>query len=264
MLEKLWLKEELENKLIHSFIFSIVFSFLSIFVTRYILHFKIGGYSYSGIVSVLLISLASSYPLISYIERKEEEEERLKSEFKILKQHEEELTLYLVFFLGVTFTFVFSYFLLPESFFSLQIGTINSLTQPEVSSGFFSTSFLNLILKNNLFVFSTTFIVSFLFSAGMIFILVWNASVLGVFLSKASNSLTHLPIFSLGYLPHGLIEISSYILAGLSGFLLSRQIENLSIRDESHETSIYLFEDSLVLVGIGLVMLFVAGILEVL
>jgi len=51
----------------------------------------------------------------------------------------------------------------------------------------------------------------------MVFILVWNASVWGVFLSKIINTN---PIVALSYLPHRLLEMSGFVLAGIAGALL--------------------------------------------
>jgi len=65
---------------------------------------------------------------------------------------------------------------------------------------------------------------------------------------------------------HGIPEISAYILAGLSGFLLSRQMEEYLTGDYKYgvKTFIKLTKDSLSLFVIGLVLIFVAGFLEVL
>ncbi|MFB6075922.1 MAG: stage II sporulation protein M [Candidatus Aenigmatarchaeota archaeon] len=169
--------------------------------------------------------------------------------------------------------------------------------------------FLYGIISNNLFVFFITFLLSFVLSAGMVFILVWNASVIGVFFGKKIAAagvnaplsfvpnLLQLPwyvvgilmgpllskdrnsqiIFSsisivvihgmmsygiIGYMPHGILEIGSYCIAGISGFLLSRHVEDY--RKEGSKEFLELSEDCFILLGIGLLMLILGGIIEVL
>ncbi|MFB6088847.1 MAG: stage II sporulation protein M [Candidatus Aenigmatarchaeota archaeon] len=306
MLEKLWLKEEIENKFLKSFLFSIFFTSLSISITHYFIPFKIMSQNYTGIIAVLIASLSTSYPLIRYLEKREDEEERMKNidEGNLLFRHFHEILMYLVFFFGVTLSFSIFYFLFPQSFFSAQLGTIFSITGRFIRMGF-----LHSIVSNNLFVFFITFLLSFILSAGMVFILVWNASVLGVFFGKKiaaagiyaplsfvpdflqipwyvvgillgpilSNDRNNQIMLSLtsvilihglmsygiiGYMPHGILEIGSYCIAGISGFLLSRHVEDY--RKEGSKEFLELSEDCFILLGIGLLMLFLGGVLEVL
>lgn len=115
MLERLWLKDELENKYFHIFIFGVVFTIIALLLTNYILPIK------NSLIAVFLISLAAAYPLVAYLRVEEDEEEKLIKKHKeknLLKRHEKELMIYLSFFLGVMIVFVIAGFLLPENFFS--------------------------------------------------------------------------------------------------------------------------------------------------
>jgi len=266
MLERFWLKAEVENHPLYCFLFSFLFTIISILIAESVVPFRVGGISYSGIISVLMVSLAASYPLVRYLEKRVEEEEKLApklSEEVCLIRHSRETVTYLSFFFGVTFGFAFMYYYLPPDFFSTQLSTIAGIM---ATGKFIDTSLLSLIITNNLWVFLITFTVSFLISAGMVFILVWNASVFGVFLARVSESIIHASFLSLNYMFHGIPEISAYILAGLSGFLLSRQMEEYLTGDYKYgvKTFIKLTKDSLSLFVIGLVLIFVAGFLEVL
>lgn len=306
MLERLWLKEELENKFLYSFIFSFIFASLSILITLYFVPFRVMSQSYTGIISVLLASLATAYPLIRYLDKREEEEENLENvnEESLLLRHLEEVIFYLMFFFGVTSAFSIFYFLTPEKFFSVQLKTILSIT-----GGVLETSLFHTIVSNNLFVFFLTFLLSFIISSGMVFILVWNASVLGVFFGKKISlagifspfkylpQLTDLPWYGigiliglaistkrierlkislvslitihillsyniLGYMPHGILEIGAYCIAGISGFLLSRHLED--IKSEGYKEFFRLSTDCFILLGIGLFILILGGVLETL
>lgn len=259
MLEGLWLREEEENKLLWIFIFGVIFTVLSAFVAELVFP------SFTGLVSVFLVSLMGAYPMITYLRKKENEEMKKKiGEEKLLKRHEDELAVYLSFFIGVTLGFVIAGWYMPSNFFQAQEQVILSI-RGSLAGGIISNSFFNMIITNNLWVFFLTFLLSFLFSAGMIFILVWNASVLGVFLARASENITHFHLLAMSYLPHGLLEIAAYTIAGIAGALVSYQFDYYFIRKEPYdiEPVIRVIKDVMVLVVIGLVLLFFAGLIEV-
>ncbi|MCD6399121.1 MAG: stage II sporulation protein M [Candidatus Aenigmarchaeota archaeon] len=259
MLEGLWLREEYRNKPLYIFIFGLVFTILASVISKFVFP------SFTGIISVFLVSLMGAYPLITYL-RKKESQEMMKrmSEEKLLRRHEDELMIYLSFFLGVTIGYIISACLLPANYFQIQEEVILSI-RGSITGDLLNTSFLHAIISNNLWVFFLTFAISFLFSAGMIFILVWNASVLGVFLAKASENIMHFHLLAISYLPHGLLEITSYILAGISGALISYQFDYYFVRKEKYDLEPVLraVKDSLVLITIGLFCLFLAGVIEV-
>ena len=260
MLEGFWLRKEYENKPIYIFFFGLIFTILASLVSELIFP------SYIGIISVFLVSLVGAYPMITYLRKKEAEEMKGKMcEEKLLKRHEDELVMYLSFFLGVTLGFVISSYFLPTGYFEIQEGVILSI-RGSITGNILSNSFFQMIISNNIWVFFLTFLVSFLFSAGMIFILVWNASVLGVFLARASRNITHFHLLAVSYLPHGLLEIAAYILAGISGALVSYQFDYYFIRKDKYDfdSVIRAIKDVMILITIGLVCLFLAGLIEVL
>ncbi len=271
MLELVWLREEYKNNLLAIFFFALAFTVISVFLTKYLLPISM------GLVSVFLVSLVGAYPLIQYLmsEEKEEMMKRLTEE-RLLLRHANELAVYLAFFLGVTFGYIISTFIFPASFFAVQIeiiegirgaalrGAATDLTG-QIAGNAIISSLFERIITNNLWVFFLTFLISFLFSAGMVFVLVWNASVLGVFIAKASTGISDMHILMLSYLPHGIMEIAAYILAGISGALLSYQFSYyFSTKEYKKETFFRVVKDSLILVAGGLLCLFVAGLIEIL
>jgi len=261
MLEGVWLREERRKNLLAIFFFALTFTLLSVFLTNYILPV------YQGLVAVFLVSLIGAYPLIAYLmgEEKEIMVKRL-SEERLLMRHMDELAIYLSFFLGVMFGFLISAIVYPPEFFSVQIDVIESIRGSSLSGtgNIVVNSLFEKIITNNLWVFFLTFAISFLFSAGMVFILVWNASVLGVFLARASTSIMDVHILIFSYLPHGLLEISAYVLAGISGALLSYQFGYFyTTKNYKKETFFRVVKDSLTLLFVGMVCLFVAAVIEV-
>lgn len=258
MLERLWIQEERERHFTGCFVLSFVFALLSILIAYYFIPFRVSGMNLGGIVSVLLVSLVSAIPLITYLERRESEETEMKlgGETRLLRRHWTELKTYLTFFLGVSLAFGVSNSALPQDFFSVQTTVIGSITGKTISGSLFSE-----VIINNLSVFFLTFLLSFALTAGMIFILVWNASILGVFITNLSKSALHLPLAALSYLPHGILEVAAYILAGISGFYLSHEFREFAERENKKEV-FWMIEDSLTVLIIGLSFLILAGLLE--
>ena len=97
-----------------------------------------------------------------------------------------------------------------------------------------------MILSNNLRVWAFCILFSFLYGAGAIFILTWNASIIGVAVGDVirealkrlgeyghSNVLVNyfsvLPL-GMGYMVHGIPEVASYFLGALAGGIISSAV----------------------------------------
>lgn len=261
MLETLWLRLEIENRYLSMFLFSLLFSFAVLYFTKTFIPLP------TGISSVFLISLAAAYPFVRYMKHEEESESKMQkrlSEKSLLKRHEKELLLYVAFFLGVIITFIISSFVFGTNSFEAQLESISGMqnirgyvTQNTIG---FSEVFLN-----NLTVFSITFLISLMISAGMVFILVWNASVLGVFIASNSENAIMAHVNILPYLPHGIIEIAGYIMAGIAASLLSYQLER-KIRGKNYAKGVFsqVLADVFLLVVIGIGLLIIGATIEVL
>jgi uncharacterized membrane protein SpoIIM required for sporulation len=120
------------------------------------------------------------------------------------------------------------------------------------------------ILANNIRLFALTFFLSFFITAGVIFILVWNASVLGVFLVKISQTIWDLPLLTMVYLPHGFFEIAGYVLAGLAGGLLSHHFEHFVFEKNIGKRRFRIvWLDVVLLLAFGIFSILFAGLIEV-
>ena len=199
-----------------------------------------------GIASVFMTSMFLLPLFHLLLIREEKMEEHKKDELGIV------LELFWLMFLGVTI----NYALLPVVGFpapyaqSKQISAVTGhLTIPEIGQK---------IITNNLKVLFITYMFSLFFGATSIFILVWNASIVGTWLATIfvpkqgflAGLLTGLLSISL----HGLPEITAYFLAAIAGGLLSVAVK----RRKTEEMAVH----SLVLFGISLVLILIAGIIE--
>lgn len=269
MLESLLVTDRPQRNLT-VFIGSMFFTAVALFAAKYMIPFQVGSYNLAGLIAVLITALALAYPLSTYMReiRAEEETHRKLSEKTLLHRHIHEIEVYLSFFAGCFTVFALSTFLFTPGFYSIQstiIGNIQAAsgTGNLVLSGADLTQFL-VIAANNLRLFYITFLLTFFVTGGMVFILVWNASVFGVFIAKTSESLLHLPLVSLLYLPHGILEIGAYIAAGIGGILFSREVESYFVENSSRRNVFFrVWKDVWILLLLGSVTIVFAGFIEV-
>ncbi|MFH1199549.1 MAG: stage II sporulation protein M [Candidatus Micrarchaeota archaeon] len=174
---------------------------------------------------------------------------------RTLAKHFSTLIVLLALFLGLIIGFTFWYLALPpaqsEELFSLQINELKGIraigttlggslggkvvSLVEKSTGMaVSTNFaptFEFIFMHNLWVLFLIIAFSVVYGAGSIFIIVWNASVVGIFLGNfAKQYVLHQTGYSLaggvgmgilGLLPHGSFELVSYSIGALAGGVLS-------------------------------------------
>lgn len=272
---------------LHIFGISFLFTLLSVFLVQHVVIFRIGGDNLSGMMAVLFTSLAVAYPFVRYLLQGEEREvsERWGEE-RLLHRHLHELVLYLSFFFGAMTAFALSSFFVSPSFYSIQCSILGSLNLPigqncrilTEGTQFLTGSFLGggvtgnaaagdlmlTIIRNNLFVMGITFIITFFITSGIIFVLAWNASVLGVWIGSISSSPAHVALFTLPYLLHAILEIGGYVLAGVAGALLSYQIEALIMHEDGAEAvNRTVLMDVLILLVLAILAILAGGYVEV-
>jgi uncharacterized membrane protein SpoIIM required for sporulation len=235
---------------------------------------------YASLVMVFLTVMAC-IPLFYKTLRSEEAKDLLiKSETKLLKEHGKAIMLLVLLFIGLTIAFSFWYVVLPaetsSNVFKIQTQTIASLNQ-QVTGSIAKFNLLNRIFLNNIKVLIFCILFSFIYGSGAIFILSWNASVIG---AAAGNFIrTHLAQYAgavgfskvaayfyasslsiLRYSLHGIPEILAYFVAGLAGGILSVAIIKRDFGTKSFERILL---DSSDLILIAVFILFIAALLEV-
>ena len=236
---------------------------------------------YASLVMVFLTVMAA-IPLFYYAIIKEESQDLLGlSEATLLKKHARVLLFFIVLFIGMTISYALWYAFLPVShvsnIFSIQTQTIADINQ-QVAGGFVgSLNVFKKIFLNNIKVMIFCILFSFLYGAGAIFILTWNASVLGTaignfirtqvsyhaFTSGLGGVGAYMYVFSLSlvrFFLHGIPEIFAYFVAGLAGGILSVAFIRHHIQTK-HFERILLDVSNLLLISVGV--LFIAAAIEV-
>ena len=189
-------------------------------------------------VDILAVIFASVPMIYSLTEKFLEDEEGKKPHFP-------EVETYLSIFAGEAIAFTVLALNFPETF-SVQRSIIGASGAAVQNIGF------EMILLNNLMVFSAVFIVSMLIGSAGSFILSWNASVFGVFMAKIVSSN---PLQVLAYLPHSVFEMSGFMVAGISGSLISAAVYRRHFDEAT-------WKDYTRLVCIGVLCIFVGAFLE--
>lgn len=195
----------------------------------------------SSLVMVFLIVMACIPIVYNTLQLEEEKDENSDGEAYLLKEHARALSVFMFLFIGITVAIAFIYVFVPESYigslFNVQSQAILDVNS-RISGNIISPEALPLIFFNNLKVLIFCIIFAFIYGVGALFILVWNASVIGVALgdfirsqlSSVASTLGYLgashylQAISLGvirYATHGVFEILAYFVAGLAGGIIS-------------------------------------------
>jgi len=215
-----------------------------------------------GLFTTILITFAMSPFIVNlniYEEAKEEELIARRKRIGFFAMHREILMVYIAFFVGVITALTLVFLLFPEaqiqSLFESQLNTIKLIRGSSVIADTFER-----ILINNLGVLFLAYLFSFLFGAGAIFILTWNASVLATaigLLAKSYGGLISLPAAVLFYFPHASLEMLAYFISGIAGGLVSA-----SLTRKKSRWFWLVVKDSLMLVFVSVVILVVAAVIE--
>ena len=243
VLEHLFPESWLEKKMSLSFFLGIGFSLIGIVLAKLIFG------SNSGIASVIFTSLLlipSLYKLFADEEKIELKEKKFKLK-ELYKDNKKLIHAYIGMFMGV---FV-AYYLV--SFFSLYFGWDvfhmfkEQLFLDPAIQGRATYSFPTFwsILSNNWWVLLASFFLALLSGNGAVFFVVWNASAWGaIFGIRAVASAVVLGkspfvvafIMQLITTPHILLEGSAYVVAGIAGAMISRDIIS-----EAKDLKVFLF-----------------------
>ncbi|MFQ6120728.1 MAG: stage II sporulation protein M, partial [Methanosarcinales archaeon] len=123
----------------------------------------------------------------------------------------------------------------------------------------FSDTFFK-IVTNNIGVLILSFLFSFLFGAGAVFILAWNASILSAAIGMAAKSvggLKGLPLAVMIFFPHGSLEILAYFIGGIAGGFVS-----VAITRRKSLGFWLVVKDSFKLMVVSILLLIIAGAIE--
>jgi uncharacterized membrane protein SpoIIM required for sporulation len=227
----------------------------------------------AGLFSVIFTIIPSVYFLTVFIKKQESMDEKdIEKHYEkgFWMRHDRDILIFLFYFFGLTFAFAFWAFMLPAGTFQIQTMKIQEIRVlagnmfesrmlEGTASGGELGSFVK-VLTNNMQVMGFAFIFSLLFGAGAVFIVVWNASILGVYIGRLSESLFHIPGVSLSFLPHGIPEIAGYLIAGLAGGVISAAV----IRGHKKSIIIGVTIDAMKLLGLAFLFILLGALIETL
>lgn len=236
----------------------IIVSFICSFISFLVFEESIGHFT----VFLITVTMAPFMnKLLSYTEAEEEKqithEDYFSSSFWI--RHKTTILVYVSFFCGMIIAMSFMFATLPEhrieKLFENQINEINIIRGKYL----FTDKFTEIIV-NNISVLTLSFLFSFLFGAGALFILAWNASVLAAAIGMVAKSMggAHsIPLAILMFFPHGSLEMLAYFIGGIAGGIASAAI----VRRKSIKMR-YVLTDSFKLMIVSVILLIIAGLIE--
>lgn len=216
--------------------------------------------------AVVVFAMVPAIPLIwSLLVREEHEEEK---QLKLLKSssvayHLPLLEVFAFFFVGATAAYAFWYSFLPaelsKTIFSAQLEEIKNigLTVGKVIEWNFATR----LFQHNLMVLAFMLVFSLVYGVGSIYLLLWNSSIIGVFIGGKllAGGLPALLSGLVGIFPHGVFELGAYFIATVAGGILSAAI----MRRHTHLPEFKLIAfDVVKLLLLALLMLAVGAVVE--
>jgi len=256
--------------------------FISFFYTSVGIFFALWVFrSEASLVMVFMITMASLPIFYNTMRLEESKDMMMDSETALLREHNKAVSFFMYMFIGITLACAFWYIVLPTTtingLFDKQTGTIQTINNQVSGNVIHNFNIFWKIFFNNFKVFTFSLLFSFVFGAGAIFILAWNATVIGAAIgnfirgniSSYTSSLglfdagNYFQVVSLGLLKyslHGIPEIMAYIYGGLAGGIISVALIRRHFNSSKFPVILKDFSE-LVLIAIGF--LIAAAFLEV-
>jgi len=277
VLESILFPLKAEKKPWEMFFIGALYSTVAIFLALWIFEKQ------ASFVMVFFTVLACVPIVYNTLKFEESKDLKISSEKKLLHEHNKAIYVLAFLFLGIVVSGILWYVVLPAQttnyVFSQQISTIaqiNNKVNAQVTGFATATNILFKIFFNNLKVLIFCILFAFIYGAGAVFILTWNATVIstaiGNFIRSGLSAITEtgfgkftsifLVILTgfLKYSIHGIPEILAYFYGGVAGGIISVAIIRNHFASVRSST-ILLDVGELVLISLGF--LIVAAIFEV-
>lgn len=226
--------------------------------------------------AVFLTTMAAIPTMVRALKIESKEGEKLLKRYIFIGPHMDIFLLYSCLFVGFLSSFVFWYTILPTEsslkLFSAQIETIRAINGAAIFGEYF-----NAIFYNNIKVLMFCILFSFLYGAGAVFILCWNASVIATAIGNLlRNEISKLAgvvgmesitgyfmavnISFARYLLHGFPEVFAYLLGGIAGGIISAAVVRHNIKSREFLSVVV---DSIDLIIIAFSLLILGAFIEV-
>ncbi len=225
---------------------------------------------------VAVPSIPFIWQLFDYEQRETERQVVLGS--RTIARHLPVIIVLAFFFVGLVAGFVYWFFALPPGqsaeVFEVQLTELRAIGATsgkfvfEITNEAFLHTF-EMLFFHNFGVLLIILALSLLYGAGAVFVLIWNAAIIGVFIGNyakiisGGNSLVPLlggiGTSALGLLPHGSFELLAYLVAALAGGILSSAITR-----EAHKTSAFplIIHDTVKLTAVSVILLGIGAFIE--
>jgi len=241
----------------------IIFTIIAAILTLVIESFTVCQGAGYLVVSFITIAAAPLFLRIFCIE------EHRKSG-NILERHAPVIQMYAYFFIGVIIASSFFYALYTEKgakcLFGDQLSTLTNMgVLSEVNlpaCGVEGKTITGLatsgrtwesLFSNNILVLFLLFIFSFILGIGSIWLISWNATVIGVLIGYRLD-----PLILIKILPHGIFEFGAYFLGAVAGGILSAAIIQERLKGEYARV----LKDALFYFGLAVLMVFIGAVIE--
>lgn len=234
MLETLVHPKESEKAPWKMFFVGIVYASLSLILVHFFFKFDYLA-KYSGMIVVTFCVMFTLPYMYHLIKQEAKQSEGVNSFFGIWKFHADAVFSLMFLFLGFVIAFSFWNIVLEDpNLFNAQVGVYCAINSPgkidacikeytikgapSITGNATNAGRFLSILQNNIYVMIFTLIFSFIFGAGAIFVLAWNASVISAAMGIYSDyKLINIPLAFGRYMIHGIPEIASYFITALAG-----------------------------------------------
>jgi len=247
------------------FIIGMIYSSIAVMLGMFVFR------EYASLVMIFLTVLASVPLMYGAVKMEEKKDLEIVGRKSLFKEHAKTLSFFMFLFMGFVFSFSLWYVFLPavttQDIFHVQIKEIQRVQNIDVTGDVTSlTAVFGQIFLNNIMVMLFALLFAFFYGVGAIFILTWNASILGAAIGNFINNSLGMGYFSayplafLRYSIHGIPEMFAYFMAGLAGSIISIAI----IRHDFGSGKFHkVLTDSLDMIFLSVFVLFVAAALEV-
>jgi len=265
VLESLISVDKAERNYKTMFFYGMLFVSIAILLALWIFHEQ------SSMVMVFLVVITCVPLMYNTMKHEESIDMNIEQERTLLREHGKALKFFMFLFLGFIVAFALWFTFLPEQttevLFHSQLTTIGQINA-KITGDVTHAGILSQIFLNNFKVLLFCIFFSFFYGAGAIFILTWNASVIGAAmgtfirdkLSYFGSYFVVVPLALMRYMTHGFFEILAYFIGGLAGGIISIAIIRHHTDNKKFKT---VLTDSLDLIILAVIILIIAALIEV-
>lgn len=225
----------------------------------------------ASLIMVFMITMAALPIFYNTMKLEESKDMLIDTETALIREHNKAIVFFMYLFAGITIACAVWYAVLPtqmiNQLFDKQIGTIQTINNQVSGNVINNLSIFWKIFFNNLKVLAFSVLFALIYGAGAIFILAWNATVIGaaignfirVNISSYTSSLgmleagNYFHVVSLGLLKysiHGIPEIAAYFYGGLAGGILSVALIRKHFKTDKFSAVLLDFSE-LVMIAVG-------------